>query len=144
MGQTRQPLVVNNRVATARRREERRRQIPSMRLTAARAQSNFLQTHEELDTVVSGEHHRTANAAEELGDKSLVHTGRALVLHHLEEAVDAAGVKTLCSRLLGVEHHATANGVEWVVEWRGDGACHSSASERGDDAQHALVLLVWV
>merc|ERR1719183_2704230 len=85
--------------------------------------------HPELDAVVGREDEGATKAAHKLGEYALVHSGEALGLHHLEKAIDAAAVEALFSWLLGVEHHAPADGVEGVVEWRRDCACHGGGDE---------------
>ena len=93
---------------------------------------------DELDAVVRREHERPAETAEELRDQALVHSRRALILAHLDEAVDGGLVQALLRRLVGVKHHPPADSVKRVVERRGDGARNGRAHESRDDANLCL------
>merc|ERR1719321_337229 len=100
--------------------------------------------HPELDPVVGREDHWAAEAADKLGNQALVHPREALLLHHLEEAVDSTPVEPLVRGLLRVQHHAPPHRVERVVEWRGDRARHGGGNERGDHTEWSLVSLVGI
>merc|ERR1719310_31801 len=103
-----------------------------------------LSEQDELDAVVGREHERPAETTEKLRNQALVHARSALVLAHLDEAVDGGLVEALLRRLVRVKHHAPADRVERVVERRSDGARNGRADESRHNADHALVCLVRV
>merc|ERR1712167_368406 len=100
-----------------------------------------LQAEHDLDAIVHHDHNGATHTTEELRDEALVHARCALGLQHLEEAVHRALVQTLGGRLLGLEHHAAADSIEWVVEGHHSRTGGRGGTEGGDNANHALVLV---
>src|SRR3989338_7768574 len=104
----------------------------------------WLDSEDDLDAIVGDDDEGATNTTEELGDHALVHALGAFALEDLEETVDGALVDTLGDGLLGLEHHATTDGVEGVVEGHDGGTGGGDGEERGDTAEDSLVVGIGV
>ncbi len=100
-----------------------------------------LNSQNELDSVVADNDQRATDSSEQFRDHSLVHSLGPFFLHHLDKAINSPLVDSLSHRLLRLEHHASSDSVEGVVEGHNHSSSHSDRAERGDRSISTLVIL---
>ena len=101
-------------------------------------------SEDDLQAVVEDDDHDSAETTEDLGERTLVHTGHTLGGEHLAGAVDTRLVLALLLGQVRLEHHAAAHGVERVVERQDDRTGQGTNDDGRDETLDALVLLVRV
>merc|ERR1719469_38010 len=95
--------------------------------------------------VVEDQHQSSTNAADNIGQETLVETLRqALLRRDLLEAIARALVQVLLDGLLGLHLQATTDGVEWVGRASTDGNGRLGSAKGGQGTHDSPVLLVRV
>jgi len=98
-----------------------------------------------LATIIQHQHKGGTDTSEGVCDEALVDTcSDALLCCNLLETIKCSVVDVLLLWQLSLHLEAATHGIEWVTDAGTGDDRRLSGSECGDEADHALVILVWV